>query len=351
MKIAIVTGSGGLIGSETVNFLLLRGFKVLGIDNNFRKFFFGKDGDVLKSINLLKKNKNYKHFFLDIRDEKKITGIFNKYNTNVKLIVHCAAQPSHDWAKKNPKLDYEINCTATINLLELFRKFCPKSVFIYTSTNKVYGDNPNKLSLVEKKTRFVCSDRIKYSKYGIDETMSLDNTTHSLFGCSKLAADIYCQEYGKYFGLKIGVFRGGCLTGPGHAGAELHGFLSYLVKCQLSGKKYNIFGYKGKQVRDNIHSSDLIKAFWMFYKKPLKGEVFNIGGGIDSNISIIEASKKIYDLTGKKLKFSIKTEARKGDHLWWISDTRKFKKYFPKWKIKIKIKDILKDIIQSQSKN
>lgn len=345
MKIAIVTGSGGLIGSETAKFLCKKGFEVLGIDNNYRSFFFGKDGDVSQTIKKLKKLYHYKHFNHDIRNYKKISKIFIKYNKKIELIIHCAAQPSHDWAKINPILDYEINATATIQLLELFKQNCPKAVFIYTSTNKVYGDNPNKLPLIENKTRFNCNKKNKYSKNGIDENMSLDNTTHSLFGCSKLAADIYCQEFGKYFNLKVGIFRGGCLTGPAHAGAELHGFLSYLVKCQMNGKKYNINGYKGKQVRDNIHSEDLINAFWMFFKRPLKGEVFNIGGGKENSISIIEASNKIYQLTGNKLKFSIKKKNRIGDHIWWISDTSKFRKFYPKWKIKNKIKEILLEMI------
>lgn len=345
MKFAIVTGSGGLIGSEAAKFLCKKGFKVLGIDNNFRGFFFGKDGDVSKTISKLKKISNYKHFNFDIRNYNNLSRVFKKYNKKIKLIIHCAAQPSHDWAKINPKLDYEINATATIQLLELFKKYSQKAVFIYTSTNKVYGDNPNKLPLTEKKTRFICGKKNKFFKKGIDESMSLDNTTHSLFGCSKLSADIYCQEFGKYFNLKVGIFRGGCLTGPAHAGAELHGFLSYLVKCQMSNKKYVIYGYNGKQVRDNIHSSDLINAFWMFFKKPLKGEVFNIGGGKENSISIVEAANKIYQLTGKKLNFSIKQKNRIGDHIWWISDTSKFKKFYPNWKIKIKINDILKEII------
>ena len=345
MKFAIVTGSGGLIGSEAAKFLCKKGFKVLGIDNNFRSFFFGKDGDVSKTISKLKKINNYKHFNFDIRNYNNLSRVFKKYNNKIKLIIHCAAQPSHDWAKINPKLDYEINSTATIQLLELFRKYSQRAVFIYTSTNKVYGDNPNKLPLTEKKTRFICEKKNKFSKKGIDESMSLDNTTHSLFGCSKLSADIYCQEFGKYFNLKVGIFRGGCLTGPAHAGAELHGFLSYLVKCQMSNKKYIIYGYKGKQVRDNIHSTDLINAFWMFFKKPLNGEAFNIGGGKENSISIVEAANKIYQLTGKKLKFLIKKKNRIGDHIWWISDTSKFKKFYPNWKIKIKINDILKEII------
>jgi|688.fasta_scaffold329728_2 CDP-paratose 2-epimerase len=348
MSVAIVTGSSGLVGSETVKFLCDKGFDVIGIDNDMRSYFFGKDGSTNWLTNLLIKNyKNYTHYNIDIRNIEEIKKIFNLYKDNISTIIHCAAQPSHDWAAKEPITDFEVNALGTINLLELTRQICPDASFIFMSTNKVYGDSPNFLPLEIKDTRIECNKNHRYFEYGIDESMSIDQSKHSVFGASKIAADIMCQEYGKYFGLKIGIFRGGCLTGPYHSGVELHGFLSYLIKCQLTNKIYNIYGYNGKQVRDNIHSFDLINAFWYFLQNPKYGEVYNIGGSRFSNCSIIEASQIIEKITNKKLNYINIDDARSGDHMWWISDTRKFQKDYPEWKYTYSINLIINDIIEA----
>ena len=288
MSLVIITGSTGLVGSEAVNFFCDKGFDVIGVDNNLRKFFFGKDGSTIWVKNkLLKRNKNFKNLNLDIRSYEKLKKIFKRYSRNISLIIHCAAQPSHDYGINYPIIDFNVNATGTLNLLELTKKYCPNSPFIFMSTNKVYGDNPNKLNLLEKKNRWELSKKNKYFK-GIDENFSIDHCTHSFFGVSKTYADLIVQEYGKNIGLKTACFRAGCITGPNHSGAKLHGFLSYLVKLSLSKKKYTIIGYKGKQVRDNLHSFDLVNCFWEFYKKPKKGEVYNIGGGRYSNCSVID---------------------------------------------------------------
>ena len=296
MKFILITGASGLIGSECSEFFLDRGFKIIGIDNNSRKKFFGRNGSITKRKKQLLINKNYLHFDLDIRNKKKIDDIFSKYRSKIDCIVHCAAQPSHDWAVKDMFLDYQINSTATLILLNAYKNFCPEIPFIYVSTNKVYGDNPNKLKIIEKKTRWEIKKTDKYYK-GIDEEFSIDNCTHSFFGVSKTYADLIVQEYGKNVGLKTVCFRAGCITGPNHSGAKLHGFLSYLVKVSLNKKKYSLIGYKGKQVRDNIHSNDLVNCFWEFYKKPRKGEIYNIGGGRYSNCSVIEALNLVEEMT------------------------------------------------------
>lgn len=328
-KKVLVTGSAGLIGSEAVKFFCERDWDAYGIDNNMRSYFFGPDGDtVWVRKRLIREFKTYHHFDIDIRDEKKISELFQNHCFN--LIIHAAAQPSHDWAAKEPVTDFTINALATLYLLESTRKYCPEAVFIYTSTNKVYGDRPNSLPLVELDTRYELPRRHRYYR-GIDESMSIDNTTHSIFGASKVAADVMVQEYGKYFQLRTGVFRGGCLTGPAHSGAKLHGFLAYLVKCIKEGKEYSIIGYKGKQVRDNIHSYDLICAFYEFYKKPAFGEVYNIGGSRYSNISMVEAIEKIEGILSKKARVRYVDTPRIGDHLWYISDVSKFQSYYPSW--------------------
>ena len=294
MSIALITGSNGLVGSESVKFFSKKGFDILGIDNNLREFFFGKDGSTQWIKNKIKKQiKNYFHYNTDIRSYKNLEKIFKKYKKNISIIIHCAAQPSHDYGKNFPILDFNVNATGTLNLLELTKLYCPDSPFIFMSTNKVYGDNPNKLKIIEKKNRFELSSSNRYYK-GIDENFSIDNCTHSFFGVSKTYADLIVQEYGKNVGLKTVSFRGGCITGPNHSGAKLHGFLSYLVKLTSTKKKYTVIGYKGKQVRDNLHSSDLVNCFWEFYKKPKKrGEVYNIGGGRFSNCSVIEALREV----------------------------------------------------------
>jgi len=348
MSIAIITGSSGLVGSEAVNFFSDKGFDVIGVDNNLRKFFFGKNGSTswVKS-QLIKRNKNFRNFNTDIRNFAKLTNIFKKYSKNISLIIHSAAQPSHDYGKNFPFLDFNVNATGTLNLLELTKKYCPNAPFIFMSTNKVYGDNPNKLRILEKKTRWELSNDDKNFN-GINENFSIDNSTHSFFGVSKTYADLIVQEYGKNIGLKTVCFRGGCITGPNHSGASLHGFLSYLVKSSLNNKKYNIIGYKGKQVRDNLHSNDLVKCFWEFYKKPRNGEIYNMGGGRYSNCSIIEALDLVEVYTKTKIKKKILKLPRVGDHIWYISDTSKFKKHYPNWKQKYDTKKIIEELIEYQ---
>ena len=345
-KYALITGSDGLVGSESVRYFSKLGFEIIGIDNNSRKKYFGEEASVLQNRHQLKQQiPQYNHLNLDITGNQ-VKQVFEKYGNNIKLIIHAAAQPSHDWAATNPFLDFNVNAYGTLNLLENTRKYCKDAVFIFTSTNKVYGDNPNKIEYEEKEKRY---SPIKGSPYknGFDEQFSIDNTMHSLFGASKLSADIITQEYGKYFGMKTVAFRGGCLTGGGHAGTMLHGFLSYLVKCVKSGTKYNIFGYKGKQVRDNIHSLDLVNCFYEFYNNPKSGEVYNIGGGYDSNCSMLEAIDMAESIVSKKLRYKYVDEPRKGDHKWYISDISKFKKDYPNWKISLNIEDIILDIYQN----
>ena len=347
MSIVIITGSTGLVGSESVNFFSDKGFDVVGIDNNLRQFFFGKDGSTkwIKS-RLLKRNKKFRNYNIDIRNTSGLEKIFRKYNKNIKLILHCAAQPSHDYGKNFPIIDFNINATGTLNLLELTKKFCSDAPFIFMSTNKVYGDNPNKLNFTEKKTRWELKASDKYYS-GIDENFSIDNCTHSFFGVSKTYADLIVQEYGKNVGLKTVCFRSGCITGPNHSGAKLHGFLSYLVKLTLSKKKYSIIGYKGKQVRDNLHSYDLVNCFWHFFKKPRVGEIYNMGGGRYSNCSIIEALDIVENLTGLNInKQKIRTP-RIGDHIWYITSLKKFKKHYPNWKQKYNTKKIIEELIEN----
>ena len=348
MSIVIVTGSGGLIGAEAVKFFSDKFDTIIGIDNDSRQYFFGKSASVKQNINILKKEiSNYKHQYFDIRNKKKIERIFKKYRKNIKFILHNAAQPSHDWAAKEPLTDFSINALGTLNILECTRKYSPNAKLAHMSTNKVYGDRPNLLPLRELKNRYEISKQHKYFRNGIDETMSIDDSKHSLFGASKLAADIYCQEYWKYFDLKVGVFRGCCLTGSLHQGAELHGFLSYIIKAAKEGKKYYIFGYKGKQVRDNIHSKDVVNAFWEFYKTKNNNGVYNIGGGRANSCSILEVIdilKKKYDI---KLNYQLMKKNRSGDHIWYISDNSKFKSLHKNWKIKRNLENIIEEIVES----
>lgn len=347
-KYVVITGSSGLIGSEAAEFFVNKGFNVIGIDNNFRSKFFGKKGSVLNRKKQLELLKNFKHFNFDIRNKSKIEEVFKKFKGKIKSIIHCAAQPSHDWAKNDPILDFEINATATVNLLITFKKFCPEASFIYVSTNKVYGDNPNKLKIVEKNTRFEINTKSKYYNNGIDETMSIDNCIHSLFGASKLSADLYVQEFGKNFNLNTVCFRGGCLTGENHSGVELHGFLSYIVKTFLLNKPYTIFGYKGKQVRDNIYSKDLINCFWEYIKNPMPGEVFNIGGGRKNSCSIIEIIEILKNTYNSSSKLYVDNTNRVGDHIWWITDFSKFKKFYPNWKINYSLENIIHKIAKKE---
>ena len=345
MSVVLITGSCGLVGSEASTFFIQKGFKIIGVDNNLRKKFFGTDG----STNWIKKklcnNVNYRHYNADIRNKASLEKIFKKYKNNIKLIIHSAAQPSHDFAKNNSKIDFEVNALGTLNLLDLTEKYCRYASFIHMSTNKVYGDNPNKLKLKEKKLRWEINDT-KYNK-GINENFSLDNCTHSFFGVSKVYSDLITQEYGKNNKLNTGIFRAGCITGPNHSGAKLHGFLSFLVKSVLKTNSYEIIGYKGKQVRDNIHSYDLVNCFWEFYKKPKKGEVFNIGGGLYSNCSILEAIDIIEKFTNKKIKTYVNKKNRIGDHVWYVSNTNKFKINYPNWKQKYNTKKIIKELIEN----
>ena len=329
-KQALVTGAGGLVGSQAVEFLIDKGFRVVGIDNNMRQYFFGSAGSTLWNSDRLKRQyaKDYTHVVADIRDEKSTAGIFQ--NHKFDLIIHAAAQPSHDWAAKEPLTDFSINATGTLIMLENFRQYCPDAVFIFTSTNKVYGDRPNSLPLKELATRYELPTNHQFYQ-GIDESMSIDNCLHSVFGASKVAADVMVQEYGRYFKLHTGVFRGGCLTGPNHSGAILHGFLAYLVKAIKQGIIYEIYGHKGKQVRDNIHAYDLVNAFYHFYLKPRQGEVYNIGGSRFANVSILEAITKIEVILGKKAKVKYVDKPRIGDHIWYISDVSKFKSHYPRW--------------------
>ena len=345
-KTILVTGSSGLIGSEAVEHFDGQGHSVTGIDNNMRREFFGPAGDTLWNLERLKSStRNFTHFSADIRDRAALDELFKSQRFD--LIVHCAAQPSHDKARDIPILDFEVNALGTLNLLEATRQHCPEAVFFFMSTNKVYGDAPNEIPLKELPTRWDYARAEDFD--GVREDCRIDRTLHSLFGASKAAADLVAQEYGRYFKMNVGIFRGGCLTGPSHSGVELHGFLSYLVKCTMSGAKYSIFGYKGKQVRDNIHSHDVVRAIEEFAANPRPGEVYNMGGGRENSISMVEAIDRSEQLTGKKLNWSYVEEARKGDHICYISDLTKFKKHYPNWKITRSLDDILKEIIAAEA--
>jgi CDP-paratose 2-epimerase len=345
MSVVLITGSSGLVGSESVNFFCDKGFDVIGIDNNLRKYFFGSDGSTLWVKNLLlKKNKNFKSLNIDIRNYNKLEKLFQKYKKKISLIIHCAAQPSHDYGKNFPIIDFNVNATGTLNLLELTKKYCYDAKFIFMSTNKVYGDNPNKLKFIENKNRWELKKDDRYFK-GIEEKFPIDDCTHSFFGVSKTYADLIVQEYGKNIGLKTVCFRGGCITGPNHSGTKLHGFLSYLVKLSVKNKKYNIIGYKGKQVRDNLHSFDLVNCFWEFYKKPRKGEIYNIGGGRFSNCSILEALNIVEKIKNIRIKKKFYKLPRVGDHIWYISNLSKFKKHYPEWKQKYNTLKIIEELI------
>jgi len=332
MKIALITGSAGLIGSQAVDFFTDKFDLIIGIDNNYRAYFFGESASVeWNRQRIERETPNYKHYKADIRNYTDLEKVFQEYAQDIHLIVHTAAQPSHDWAAKEPLTDFTVNANGTLNLLELTRLHCPKAVFIFTSTNKVYGETPNHLPLVELENRWEIAESHAYYTHGIDELMSIDQTKHSLFGASKVAADILVQEYGRYFEMNTGVFRGGCLTGPKHSGTQLHGFLAYLMKCAITGDHYTIFGYKGKQVRDNIHSWDLVNMFWHFYQNPKQGEVYNAGGGRFANCSMQEAMSVCEKITGNKMNYSYAETNRIGDHIWWISDVSKFKMHYPTW--------------------
>jgi CDP-paratose 2-epimerase len=347
MKTVVVTGAAGLVGSECVKRFADEGYKVVGIDNDLRKWFFGQEASTLPNrFRLTKTIAGYEHCDFDIRNREAIQRLFQELGSKIVLVVHTAAQPSHDWAARDPETDFTVNANGTLVLLEAARQFCPDAAFIFTSTNKVYGDTPNQLPLKELEKRWEIAPDHQFEQ-GISEAMSLDQSKHSLFGVSKIAADLLVQEYGRYFGMKTVCFRGGCLTGPGHAGTELHGFLAYLMKCTLTGKPYRIYGYKGKQVRDNIHSHDLVEAFWQFFQSPRTGEVYNIGGSRHSNCSMLEAIELCEQISGKRLDSTYVEDNRSGDHIWWISDVRKFQSHYPAWKHSYNVPAILEEIFRS----
>lgn len=347
MSIAIITGSAGLIGSEATTYFAENGLDIVGIDNDMRRVFFGDEASTVWKRDLLTKKlgTKYRHHNLDIRNQEAIFDLFKQHGKNISLIIHAAAQPSHDWAAREPLTDFTVNANGTLNLLEATRLLCPEAVFIFTSTNKVYGDTPNRLPLIEHGKRWEIEPNHVYAD-GIAEDMSIDQTLHSLFGASKVAADVLVQEYGRYFGMYTACFRGGCLTGPSHSGAELHGFLAYLMKCTMTGKPYTVFGYKGKQVRDNIHSADLIRSFDEFFRNPRIAEVYNIGGGRYSNCSMLEAIEMCQEIVGRKLNWTYSEQNRIGDHMWWVSSLSKFMGNYPNWKLKYDIPQILKEIYE-----
>ena len=347
MSVAIITGSAGLIGSEAVRFFAARGLDVVGMDNDMRRVFFGDEASTAWNRRRLEAEvRGYVHCDIDIRDQAAVEAVFRRYGGGTSLVIHTAAQPSHDWAARDPQADFTVNANGTLNVLQASREHCPEAVFLFTSTNKVYGDLPNELPLVEQARRWEIDPSHRYQP-GIAEDMSIDQSKHSLFGASKVAADVLVQEYGRYFGLRTTVFRGGCLTGPAHSGTALHGFLAYLMKCAATGTPYTVFGYKGKQVRDNIHSNDLIRAFDEVFRSPGVGEVFNIGGGRESNCSMLEAIELCNEITGREMKYTYSEANRSGDHIWYISDLAKFKARHPAWSIDHDVPRILREIFEA----
>ena len=349
MSIALITGSGGLVGGESVARFYQEGFEVWGIDNNMRQVLFGESASVMKRLEQLQKQyPKYKHFDMDIRDKSAMFKLLKENGKDISVIIHTAAQPSHDWAASDPFTDFELNAGATLTLLEGVRQFCPHAVFIFMSTNKVYGDLSNSLPIIEEETRWELASSHPFHAYGIDESFSIDQSKHSLFGASKLSADVIVQEYGRYFGIKTVCFRGGCITGPAHCGVPLHGFLSYLVKSGMNEIPYTVFGYKGKQVRDNIHAYDLVEAFWQFFLAPRVAEVYNIGGSRHSHASLMECVALFNQLSGKQMNLIASGDARSGDHIWWVSDVRRFQTHFPEWRYKYTLTSIMEELIEAE---
>lgn len=346
MDVVLVTGSGGLIGAETVRSYAGRADLVVGVDNDMRAWFFGDGASTEWQVRDLTDRfaERYRHENADIRDRERMESLIAEFGSDLSLVVHAAAQPSHDWAARDPHADFGVNATGTLTLLEALRQHAPRTAFILCSTNKVYGDTPNRLPLIELEERWEVSDDHPYHEHGVDELMSIDQTTHSLFGAGKVAADVLTQEYGRYFGMNTACFRGGCLTGPGHSGAPLHGFLAYLMKCTITGQPYTVLGYKGKQVRDNIHAADLVAAFDAYARAPRPGEVYNIGGGRAVNCSMTEAIAACERIAGRTLNWTYDEANRVGDHIWWISDTRKFRSHYPEWELHYDLEGILVDI-------
>ena len=348
----VVTGSCGLIGVESCLFFHKQGYEIIGIDNDMRSYFFGEGASTSSNRKFLEENiEGYQHHNTDIRDFNSLKEIFEQYGSSIKCVIHTAAQPSHDWAAKEPFTDFNINATATLNLLELTKDYCKDATFIFTSTNKVYGDRPNGIyddcdfTINELETRYEAYGE-GLEPYAVGEDMSIDGCKHSVFGASKVAADVMVQEYGRYHNMNTVCFRGGCLTGGGHAGAELHGFMSYLVKCMKENKHYTIFGYKGKQVRDNIHSSDLVNAFWHYHQNPKPAAVYNIGGGRENAVSMMEAIDMINEEMGTDWdNYTLSDENRIGDHIWYISDLSKFKQDYPDWDITKNIREIVREMV------
>lgn len=346
MRTVIVTGSAGLVGSEAATFFAGEGLHVVGIDNDMRAVFFGQDASTAWRLAELQRSlgERYTHRNCDIRDAAAVNAVFGAHR-DICLVVHCAAQPSHDWASRDPQTDFGVNANGTLNVLEATRTHAPKAVFIFTSTNKVYGDTPNRLPLVELESRWEIAPDHTYAD-GIREDMSIDQSLHSLFGASKVAADVMVQEYGRYFGMFTGVFRGGCLSGPSHSGTELHGFLAYLMHCAATGRPYTVFGYKGKQVRDSIHSADLVRMFQAFFEAPRVGEVYNAGGGRASNCSMREAIAMCEQITGRPLHHTYSESNRSGDHIWYVSGLAKFQAHYPGWRIRYDVRAILEEIYE-----
>ena len=346
MSVALITGSAGLIGSEAARFFAGLGMDVVGVDNDMRRYFFGDEASTRWNRSRLERQvSTYRHEDADIRDAGTLEAIFARYGSDISLVIHTAAQPSHDWAAREPFVDFAVNATGTLNVLEAARRHCPDAPFIFTSTNKVYGDTPNALPLLELETRWEIDPAHRYAP-GIAEDMSIDQSKHSLFGASKVAADVLVQEYGRYFGMRTACFRGGCLTGPNHSGTQLHGFLAYLMKCVMTGTPYTVFGYKGKQVRDNIHSADLIAAFYEFYQRPRSAEVYNIGGGRASNCSMLEAIAECETIAGRPLDYSYAEDNRSGDHIWYVSDLAKFRSHYPAWGVTYDVPRILREMYE-----
>jgi CDP-paratose 2-epimerase len=347
MTIALVTGAAGLVGAAAVKHFAERGMDVVGIDNDMRKSFFGEAASTAWNRDLLLSTvPRYRHEDIDIRDKDRIDSLFAEFGAEIVVVIHTAAQPSHDWAANNPFTDFTINANGTLILLEAFRAHCPDAVFLNMSTNKVYGDAPNELPLIEKDTRWSLDPSHPFAENGIDETMSIDTSVHSLFGVSKAAGDLLVQEYGRNFGFKTACFRGGCLTGPAHSGAQLHGFLAYLARCAVIGTPYTIFGYKGKQVRDNLHSDDLAEAFWAVYENPRAGEIYNMGGGTYANCSVLEAITLCEEITGQPMEWTLDDENRTGDHIWYVSDLGRFQDHYPAWAPKYTMESMTREIIE-----
>lgn len=345
MCVAIVTGSAGLIGSETTRFFAEKGLEVIGVDNDLRSRFFGPEASTAWNRKRLEEEvSGYRHLELDIRDRGAVDGLISRLGMNLSVIVHTAAQPSHDWAAQEPFTDFDVNAVGTLNLLESCRRHAPEAVFLFTSTNKVYGDTPNLLPLIEQETRWELDPAHPFAAHGIDETMTIDASLHSLFGASKLAADVLVQEYGRYFGMSTACFRCGCVTGPGHSATMLHGFLAYLVRCAVEERPYSVIGYGGKQVRDNIHALDLVRAFWAFFEAPRAGEVYNVGGGRASSCSVLEAIACCERVLGQRMSWTYQTHPRRGDHMWWVTDVNKFAGHYPQWSLAHDFEGIISEI-------